>query len=148
MKGKKSNPQFVSQFISKCVNQGIIIPEDMVAVAKNEINSIDVKIKEVQSLKIVRSNLLDVVALFDKNEVKIEEGKVLSFFKLKYPNICKELCNQLKNGSISISALNSNPDYIFCIKQMLELNIISRDNQSIMRGNRFAEYITFILREV
>jgi hypothetical protein len=150
MRGKKSNPEFVSEFITKCIGLGITSPEAIVKMAKHDIEDIDRKIREVQSLKITRSNLLDVITTFDEPETKVEEAKLLPFFTLKYPAICKYLCDLLReeDGHIITDNLSANPDYIFCIKQMLECKIVSRYDQYIQRGERFDEYIKFVLREV
>lgn len=151
MRGKKSNPEFISKFISECVRQGITTPEGMVEAAKYDIKNIDDKIKEVETLKVVRSKLLDVIATFDTPEVKNEEAKLLPFFTLKYPDICKHLCDNLKGKDhkcIDVDQANMDPDYTFSIKQMLECQILSRHDQYVMQGERFDEYVKFVLREV
>jgi hypothetical protein len=149
MKGKKSDPQFVSQFISNCVKSGFITTEAMVAVAKHDIQDIDLKIKEMESLKITRCKLLDVISTFEKPEIKIEQAKILPFFNIKHPQICKRICDELKdkNAHIDIDHIHDSSDYMFCIKQMLDLKIISRYGQFIVWGERFGEYMKFVLHE-
>jgi hypothetical protein len=148
MRGKKSDPQFVSQFISQCIQDGFTTPEAMVQAARMNIQYIDDKIKEVERLKITRSKLLDVIATFDQPEVKLEQAKLLPFFRLKYPNICKNICDNLKDKDDRINTDDSMKDLdrVFCIKEMLECKIICRHNEYIMRGDRFHEYIQFVLR--
>lgn len=149
MRGKKADPEFVSQFISNCVQQGIITPESIVQFARDEIAVIDAKIKEVETLKITRSKILDVVSTFYNPKSKVEEAKLLPFFTLKYPDICKSLCDQLTiqdDGRIDISTLDADSDYVFCIKQMLQLEIVCRSDYFIMQGDRFGEYMIFVLR--
>lgn len=150
MKGKKSDPEFVSSFISKCVQQGITIPEDILQAAKFDIQNIDDKIKEVETLKILRSKLLDVVFTFDKLENKVEEAKLLPLFNLQHPGLCKYICDMIREEPVSMAVINSgelDDDAKFCFKQLLEHKIVSRVENHIIQGERFDEYMKFVLHE-
>jgi len=151
MRGKKSDPEFVSYFISQCLQKGIITTEEMVKVAKQDIQSIDNQIIEIEKLKITRSKLLDVILALDKPESKVEEAKLLPFFKLQYPQTCRKICKHvLELGpdlAYSIMGLKD-PEVLFCIKQLIEAKIIARVENHLVRGDKFEEYLKFVLREV
>lgn len=151
MRGKKKDSEFLSDFIVQCVNSGKNSPEDIVVEAKARINQIDMKIQEVERLKVSRSKLLDVIESFEKEE-KVSasyEAKILSLFNIQYPIICKRICDHLKTSNILIKEINEFPtqDIVFCVKQLLELKIISKIGDCLLRGEMFDDYLKFVLRE-
>lgn len=153
MKGKKVDTEFLSNFIAKCVQQGIYSPEEMVNSAKTKISNIDDKIKEAESLKLIRSKLLDVIYTFEKPiKNRKEEARILCFFDIKNQHICKFICDSLKNKSTNINDLKhpsyASPDVVFCIKQLLEYKVISRVGDCVLRGESFDEYMKFVLKEI
>jgi hypothetical protein len=152
MRGKKKDPEFLSKFIAECVGNNKFTAEEIVSEAKNRISVIDNKIKEVENLKLVRSKLLDVISTFDESAkvISSKEIKALEFFKIQYPNICKEICNNLKTTNMDISWLHSkfsNQDIVFCIKQLLELKIITKMGSCLLRGEAFDDYLNFVFQE-
>ena len=64
MKGKKKDPEFLSQFIVECVQSGKILPDQILDHAQREINQIDQQILAIEKLKTRRSKLMDVVFHF------------------------------------------------------------------------------------
>jgi hypothetical protein len=149
VRGKKSDPVFVSQFISDCVKQGLTTPKEIVQAAKNEIEDIDNQIKEVEKLKVIRSKLLDVLNNFDQPKAKVVEDILLPLFNLQHPGLCKYLCDMVKEGDISMKTVDDgDADVKFCFKQLLEHKILARIDDRIIRGDRFGEYMRFILCEV
>lgn len=152
MKGKKNDSEFVSEFITLCINEGINSSEDILKKAVIKINNIDSKIKEVEKLKILRSKLLDVVSTFEKPQVskKNDEIKILSFFKIQNPHICKLICDIVKNKSSKLESFyNKNfppQDIIFCVKQLLDAKIIVKTGDYFICGNMYNDYIKFILK--
>ena len=155
MKGKKTDTEFISDFISQCVMQGLDTPESIVAHAQEMINGIDEEIKLVEKKKITRSKLLDVVSSFGKEQKsnKSEEIRALSFFKLQHPAICQHICNRLKVGPLDIIGLEhgasySQPDVVFCVKQLLESKVISKTGKYFLRGEHFNDYMKFVFKEV
>ena len=150
MRGKKSDPEFVAKFIQECVQNGFETTEEITKFAKHLINQIDEDIKEIENKKVKRSKLLDVISSFEETKRdKSRDAKLLPFFELKYPEACHYLCGLLKELS-SISTHSSGevlPDVRFSIKQMLEAKIIEREDDQIMPGERFDEYMTFVLGE-
>lgn len=153
MRGKKTDTGFLSQFISQCVSNNIIDQDGIVSQARTEISAIDKQIQEVEKLKITRSKLLDVVATFEKKTSSHkEEIKILSFFKLQNPDICKYICDQLKDENMKMETLflgwHPVADIIFCVKQLLEHKIISKAGDVLIKGDMFNEYVKFVFREV
>lgn len=153
MRGKKADPEFLSNFITKCIGINKTSQEEIVQTAKQEINIIDQKIIEVEKLKLLRSKLLDVISVFEKTEITHkEEAKILSFFRLQHPKICKYICDLLKKESIKIDRVYINEfpksDIMFCVKQLQEYKVISKVGDYLIRGYKFDDYIKFVLCEV
>lgn len=153
MKGKKTDPVFISEFIRHCVaGLGMEKSEDILQHAKSIIQEIDDEIKNVEKRKVMRSKLIDVVALFERpTKNKSQEATLLDFCKLKYPTTCKEICDLLKEEkslpSLSMRSFGSDAVvWNFCIKQLVEADIIDRVSDDLMRGDRFDEYVSFIAR--
>lgn len=152
MKGKKKDVLFISEFIADCVVAGKDTPQDIVRHAKNLIANCDEEIKRVESLRIKRSKLLDVIETFEstsKNH-KPEEVKILSFIKIQNAKICGWICRSLADKAVKIDDLFcaeiSKQDIIFAIKQLLEYKIISKVGDSFIRGELFEEYLQFVLK--
>ena len=148
MKGKKSNPQFISEFISKCIINGINTPSNILNAAQLEIENINIKIKEVENLKITRSNLLDVVERFNESSIKNNESEVLPMFTISNI-ISKKICNLLKSSDIQFPILinENNFDVNFCIKQLLEQKIINRIDDKLCKGDRYNLYMSNVFQE-
>lgn len=151
MKGKKTDSEFVSSYIKKCVEQNINTPEEIVKEAQEDINHIDALIKQAEKLKLERSKLLDVVNTFGTNKNnKSSEIRALSFFKLQHPEICQYICSSLKYYPVSIEDFSSKYpalDVVFCIKQLIEAKVIAKSGTFIIRGDLFEEYSKFVLKE-
>lgn len=155
MRGKKSDQGFVAEFIQRCVTSGFETPEAIVNYAKTLIESIDKEIREIEEKKITRSKLLDVVLTFEKQTKETSsDAKLLSFFKLDYPGHCKLICEFVKTKPIEIGEKfqvlgsgENDPHMKYSIKQLLECKVLSRNGNQVMRGDRYDEYMTFVLRE-
>lgn len=153
MKGKKTDSEFIADFISQSIMQGCDTPDLIVENAKKQIAVIDEQIKKVEAQKIVRSKLLDVITNFDKlgKSNKLEEAKILPFYKIQNLQICKFICDKLKNKSLHlkdiVSSHWSESDMIFCVKQMIECKIINKVGDSLVRAEKFEEYLKFVLKE-
>lgn len=147
MRGKKTDPAFVSSFIQECVQNGFETPEQITKQAKHLINQIDADIQEVEKKKIKRSKLLDVIASFEEaKRDKSEDAKLLPFFELKYPEACQHLCGLLKKlSSVSTNLSGEVPlDVRFSIKQLIEAKVIDRIGEQLVQGERFEEYMIFL----
>jgi hypothetical protein len=149
MRGKKSDPIFIAEFISEAVQHGMETTDEIVQDAKKKIEKIDQEIVAMEAKKILRSKLLDVIASFEKQVKNTSvDANMLPFFKLDYPNTCKGICNMIKDlSSLQWSGLKGSTEHNFCIKQMIEAKIITRAGDLLIRGERFDEYIKFVLRE-
>lgn len=151
MRGKKTDPEFVSQFISQCLQQNIFTTLDIIQQARQNIKEIDDKIIEVEKLKTLRTKLLDVISTLEKPKVEPEDTKILPLFKLQYPRTCKKICNHVKDAAPNYiySVLDvRDPEVLFCIKQLVEAQVIVRVDNHLVRGNKFNDYLTFVLHEV
>lgn len=153
MRGKKTDTEFLSSFITQCVMQNKNSSEQIIEEAKSQISDIDQKIQEVEKLKIVRSKLLGVIDSFEKpnKNDKHNEVKILSFFKIQNPTICKYICNSLKNSNIKINGLQdpkyNQADIMFSVKQLIEHKVIYKTGDVLLRGDMFQEYMKFVLQE-
>lgn len=151
MRGKRIDNEFISEFIANCIGSGINTPEEIMAAAQQHINEIDEAIKRVEKEKIRRSKLLDVIATFKtKSEKPSSEATALPYFNMKYPNVCRFICETLKQGPVSVDKVNgdySPSDIIFCIKQLLEHKIISKSGPYLIRGNNFNDYMKNAFKE-
>lgn len=152
MRGKKTDSEFLSNFISECVQTGMETPAEIAGKARSMIEEIDEEIRQIEAKKCLRSKLLDVVFAFDKpvKEIKTQDIRALSFFKIQRPDICKYLCDQLKDGPRPLTGFGSKyskEDLMFSLKQLLENKVIGRSQDVFLRGDMFEEYLKFVLRE-
>ena len=153
MRGRKIDSEFLSQFITDCISDNKTSTDDIINCAKIQIDSIDKKIKEVESLRLKRSKLLDVVLTFEKtdNSRKIHESKVLSFFKIHNTHVCKFICDDMKESAIRLESLYNRgysvQDIVFCVKQLIEHKVISKVGDYLLRGELFQEYLKFVLQD-
>ncbi len=150
MRGKKTDPVFISQFIQESVQQGVETPDQIVQRAKKMIEQIDEEIRAIETKKVVRSKLLDVIASFEKqSKDKTEEAKLLPLFDLEYPETCKYLCEVIQKQPIpadpKLYSTVNDPKNIFAVKQLLERKIILREGNRLVRGERFDDYMKFVL---
>lgn len=156
MRGKKTDPIFISDFMRESIQEGFQTPDQIVQRAKNIIASIDDEIKAIEAKKITRSKLLDVIATFEKPaKDKTDDAKMLPFFKLSYPLSCKYICELVKKAPVTIGEKlqlmgsgDPDPHMKFSVKQLLECGILTRIGNEITRGEMFDEYMKFVLREV
>lgn len=148
MRGKKSDPEFISQFIQISVKAGHETPAAIAKYAQEQIDNIDNEIRAVEAKKLVRSKLLDVIASFEApNKDKTEEAKLLPFFSLECSHLCKSLCDMVKKQPVYCAQPDAPHDFKFCCKQLLEAKIVARQGDNLVQGERFDEYMKFVLRE-
>lgn len=150
MRGKKSDPKFISKYISTLVAGGITSSDDILQAAKDEVSSIDSKIKEMEDLKVRRTKLLDVISSFEKKSLPQDNGRSLPLYTLEYPQLCKLICDTVavkNNVSVGEWEVDQNSTFIFCLKQLLTHKILSRCDDTISRGERFEEYAKLVLHQ-
>ena len=156
MKGKKTDPIFIASFIQESVLDGAETPDQIVERAKLMIIEIDEQIKAVEESKKKRTKLLDVINSFESvKKDRAGDSKLLPFFELKYPEKCKNLCDIIKKinflPAINHPVLKYDHDHIaehnFCIKQLILFDILIKTGDQISQGDRFDEYMNFVLQE-
>ena len=151
MRGKKANPIFVSQFISECVKDGLTSSDEIVKRAKQQLNQIDLEIKEIENKKKIRGSLLDVILSFEKQtKDKTKEADLLSFYDLANQDDCKYICDLVKYYPFHVDEQRLSQNMCFALKQLIERKIIARDwftRADITQGERYDEYMRFIPRE-
>jgi hypothetical protein len=154
MRGRKVDSEFVSEFISQCVQFQIDTLEGIVKAAQKGIAEIDAEIRHLERQKIRRSKLLDVVSAFEKPSKthNPDDIKALSFFKIQNQHICKLICDSLKINVVDIVSITSSSkhtlsDILFCVKQLTEHKVISKSGTHLLRGEQFDEYLKFVLKE-
>lgn len=148
MRGKKADPEFVSSFISQCVGRGVLTPEEIVKEAKSQLQQIDDQIRAVEALKAIRPKLLNVIATFDQPEPKVEDTKLLSFFNIQHPQTCKLICQSLGSNYILEGLFHIDPSELkFCHKQLMEAKVIVKSGGDLVKGEKFDEYMGFVLGE-
>ena len=157
LKGKKIDSEFVTGFIDDCINNDRCSTEQIVSLAKSQISDIDLKIKEVDSLKLLRSKLLDVVLTFEpkQSDHNTKDYKILQLFNIKNKNASRFICNELKLGPIELDSLkdimvHTFPDneINFCIKQLIELKIVSKVGKHLLQGDMYKDYSVHVLRDL
>ena len=152
MKGKRTDSEFVSNFIENCICNNIFLAEDMLNLAKSKILEIDKKIIEAENLKKIRSKLLDVVSNFESNKsINMENSKILHLFNVKDKNLSCIICNAIKQEPAQV--LNfyekgySVSDINFCIKQLIELKVIHKVGNFLLPDVMFDSYINNVMCE-
>jgi hypothetical protein len=147
MKGKKTDPEFVSTFIQQCVDDDCVTPKDMIGLAQFEIADIDAKLLEVERLKIRRSKLLDVIATLQKADKpdKSKEINQLPLYQVQHPEIAKCICCALEEGNCTKRRLDRLPfgssDLNFCLKQLSQLQVIHRVGDTFVPGHNFNDFV-------
>lgn len=149
MKGRKKDAEFVSQFISRCVQEGRQTAAEIVQAAKDRLASIDRVILGAEKVKKERPQLLDVIASFETDRKDHSSDKsVLSFYRLKHPNDCRFLARSISAGGFipDYLTVNMSNEEKFATKQMLEQDIIKRnENSDLVASSRFEEYLSFLV---
>jgi hypothetical protein len=148
MRGKRINLEFISNYITSCINKNAVSSTAILAQAKKDIEDIDKKIIEAEQLKILRSKLLDVVSTFELSNNRSKDRDILKFISIKHLHICKKICNYLNISNINIADIdqfNCNKEQLlFTIKQLQDFKIIKRIGQSLVKGDHYYNYNKFI----
>lgn len=148
MKGKKVDNAFVSNFISESVANGKVTTNEIVARAQDQISEIDQKIIEVENLKKIRSKLLDVVITFDRNHRsghQLDEV-LIKFHRVKDKRMAQRICDNIfrYNNVVEIKQAFPSVEEIYCVKQLLEFNILQRAEETIKAGENFPAFKSFL----
>ena len=155
MRGKKIDTSFVSEFVSNCVNENKTTAEEISAKAKSLIEEIDIKIREVEDLKKTRSKLCDVIISFDRSaKNKSEDRLILDFHSIEDKKLSLEFISSMEKDNHVIFKFPEMGNFkdpqgmIFCIKQMLALKIIDRQEDIFMRAENYESYTDFLYKSL
>ena len=133
MRGRRSDPEFIANFIQNCVSLNKTSSEDILKEAKYKIKEIDSEIIKVENLKKQRSKILDVIEMFSKKENNLEEIKLLDFYML----------SNIKNAYEVITKKTFDKDNALILKELQNINVLKRENNNLVHGPRFHEFIDF-----
>jgi hypothetical protein len=137
----------------ECVKLNKQSPDDFVSEARNRINEIDAKIKEVEQLKANRTKLLDVIEHFSAPVVvdKVEDTKDLIWYSIPNQIVCKFITDAVKSAPIKISSLHNQAyaeqEVNFCIKNLLAHKVVARLEHLLIRGAKYQEYVNTVFKE-
>jgi hypothetical protein len=147
MKGKKSNIEFVSSFMNECIKNGISSSEDIVKEASKRIEEMEIKIQEAEKMKIIRSNLIDVIDSFSNKKIYNTSNEIiyLDLFSLQLPEICQKIVAIVAEKPQKISDFLENSNFekenlLFCLKQLVEHRVLVKIGDIFTRGIRFDNY--------
>ena len=137
----------------ECVKLNKQSPEDFVSEARNRINEIDSKIKEVEQLKLNRTKLLDVIEHFSVPMItdKVEDTKDLIWFNIPNQLVCKFITDSVKSTPIKISLLHNQTyteqEVNFCNKNLLAHKVVARLENLLIRGAKYQDYVSAVFKE-
>lgn len=125
MRGRKLDQDFISEYIAICAEKGIDNFESILNNAKKEINDIDLKLKQINNLKLLRKKLSDV-NIFLENDCKKEK---ITFFDIKNKNLsCKIIRlfekEYINNIILSQFLLEEKQEIYFCVKELVLNRVI------------------------
>jgi hypothetical protein len=148
MKGKKVDNSFVSEYISESCANGKCTPDEIVKSALAKVCEIDEKIIEVENLKKLRSKLKDVIIVFNRNQQAGPQldSVLINFYRMKDKKLAQLICDKIFSYS-NVSEIRKafpSTEEIFCVKQLLEFNILQRFEETIKAGENFPAFKSFI----
>lgn len=156
MKGKKTDTNFVANFVVSCVQKGKGTTEEICQEARNQIQLIDDKIKEINNLKLQRAKLQDVLSSFDDlKKDNLKDKLILKFYDVRYKpiamSIMEYLMSNVKKIDISIlmslvqNSTFSKETVFYTVKELLELQILKKNNEEICPGSNFNIFYEFLM---
>jgi len=150
MRGRKLDSEFICAFIKECAENNLSSVEDIINEAKSKIQDIDRLILKIEKLKIKRKKLFDVILSFEEKIKENVDINIIAFSKITNNNICKLICDQLKED-VDINTLylirDDRQEIIFCIKQLINNKIIIKTDSIISKGDNFDNYIKYMSKE-
>lgn len=146
MKGKKKDPEFLSEFIGECVILGQLSPDEILQQAHQQIQKIDHQILETERLKIRRSKLMDVVSYFQQTIPRVIDRKseiqLAELLRISHPEIAVDICQKLQTNLCTKDQLINQDwalqDFTFCLKQLLLHQVIVK-NDDLYSGGEYLE---------
>lgn len=152
MKGKKIDVEFVNNFITNCLLENKTSAAEIIKFAQDQINDIDVKLQQIETLKKTRAKLSDVIFTFDKPTKQTNcLQTVLHLFEIKNHHLCQKILYQVRVKPISILEINianiKKEDLLFTIKELLQHNVIAKKDDVLIPGEYFDDFMLFVLKE-
>lgn len=145
--------EFLSNYISECLGNGIVSTEGICNNAESEILKIDIELKQFDILKEKQAKLRSIVKQLGGIKYKDYDTKsIVSDFSIpeskldsKFKEFCVKICNFMdaKNSGImpreimdGVASIEDNPYVYSAIKWLAERNIIMReaDTRLIIKG--------------
>lgn len=149
MRGRKINLVFLGEFISNCLKKNLKSSPQILLEAKSQISILDDQIKQIENLKIKRSNLLDVISKFENGIDKERDILVLSLFNITNIKLSNLICKSIKDVPIEIIFLKNNKysdiEIMKAIKQLENCKVIYVRHKCIFRGENFNLYMERVL---
>lgn len=152
-----NDDDFVDNYISECIDNGIKDKDSICSYALKEMDEIDIKIREINALRIRYKNLKDVLRSFNHDSVKrLKQNNVLPEFsdfsdigESEYLPMIMDICNLIEVSSTGITSreildrvgsVETNSECYLCIKALSDNGIISRnESRLIFRGPKWDE---------
>lgn len=154
-----NNNDFVEEYISECIDRGISNSKLICKEAIKEMEEIDIKIREANTLRIRYKNLKQVLKNF--NHESVRKNKTNDFTAMlnetgnikdsAYFDYMIKICDFIDNDSKfytsrdiinSISGIENSTEIYICIKDLSDKGIIARDESEdrfIIKGPKWAE---------
>lgn len=137
MRGHKKNHNFIIDYIKSCFKQNKLTAHDICLSAKNRIDFIDEKIKEVEELKKEKKLLVDVLDHFHYKNDQFDKLE-LQFFSIENKNIAIKICQTIPNEIIT------NDEYeIFCLKQLVYFKVLECFNGIFYPSINYDKFINW-----
>ncbi len=149
MKGKKTDKDFVAEFIMDCAKKGLFNLDNVLDMAQKEIEDIDNVIRNIVSLKIRRNKLLDVLDSLKKtNKAPNADKLILSFYQVKNLQLARVICQDLETDKTlqCLYTLNhaSQHDIHLTVKELCEIKVLMNKDKKIVPAPNFKAFQSFV----
>lgn len=150
-----NSDDFVENYITKCIDNGISKPKAICEVALKEIEEIDKKLRESNLLRIRYKNLKLVLKNFNHESLKRTKDHIPSYIEIDdihnspYYSVLIEICEFIEKSKSTLTSREimdsignrENSHEIFgCIKTLADNGIISKNQERhILKGPKWEE---------
>jgi hypothetical protein len=147
--------EFMAKFIGDCLKEGQITPEEICASAVERVNIVDERMKEIESLRVEKTNLLGIIRqLGGKNKKDVErmdfsipEEKLGDYRR----GLCVKICDFVESHPVStpsqiidtVASMEEQKNVFASIQWLAMRDIISRDeNRRVIKGTSWDRRLT------
>jgi len=155
-----SSEEFVENFISSCIDKGIKSQKDICNAALEQIQEIDIKLRESNNLRILQKNLRQVLRELGHESIKKPKsneeisisGEIGQITDSAYLNLMIKICDFIEENSDKaitgreiingVGTLDNNTEVYMCIKALYENGILARDegkDRNVLKGPKWNE---------